>query len=106
MAPKLREKYPNLPKYVTASNGRIVYRPRVSPDDQLPADKHGYLKPPAKLGKVGDSEYDILQTYLRVKESLDRQSGSQRRTLRWMVGEYRSSKAFTDLSLGTRMCLS
>ena len=45
MPSKFRQNYPNLPKYIKESNGRIVYRPRVSLQDRahLDTDKGGSI---------------------------------------------------------------
>lgn len=104
MSPKLRQKYPNLPKYVTESNGRIVYRPRIAPQDQtiIPTDKHGYLKPPIRLGPSDAPEAEILAAYLRASTSLDNQRGAKRRDLRWIIDQYKQSRAFRDLAPGTQ----
>jgi len=42
---------PPLPKYVYHVNGRVVYRPRIKPEDQalVPTDSRGFLKPPCRL---------------------------------------------------------
>ena len=47
MSPKNRTKNVNWPKYVTVSNGRIVYRPRIPVCDlgKISTDKYNYLKP-------------------------------------------------------------
>ena len=58
MCPKKRTKHVNWPKYVSVANGRVVSRPRVSVTDfgKSPTAKYGYLKPPIKLGKIGDPD--------------------------------------------------
>ncbi len=45
----------NIP-YISISNGRVVYRPRITKKFQgvlIDQDKNGFLRPPIKLGVVG-----------------------------------------------------
>ena len=98
---KPRTRYPNLPKYVTESNGRIVYRPRVPKDWQgiIPMDRSGFLKPPIKLGKPTDPEPYLLNGYLAARASLEARVGSVKHTLRWLIEEYKKSKTFKSLAI-------
>ena len=104
MPPKPRRKNTNLPKYVTESNGRIVYRPRVPPQDRafIETDKSGFLKPPIRLGSITDTENTILSAYLTAKSFLESKAGAERHTLRWIVQQYQASKHFKDLATGSQ----
>jgi len=108
VSPRLRQQYPNLPKYVTNSNGRIVYRPYLPPGERqgIDVDKHGFLRPPVKLGKVGDREEDLLRAYLAARATLDAQSNSAKHTLRWIINQYLASSKFKSLAHGTQKRVS
>jgi|GEM_PF-1377911 len=101
MPPKPRTRIPNLPKYVSESNGRIVYRPRIPKEWQhlIATDKSGFLRPPVRLGKPGDPEAYILNGYLAAKASLEARIGSVKHTLRWVIDEYKKSKSFKALAI-------
>ncbi len=100
MSPKKRTKQVNWPKYVTVSNGRVVYRPRISREFQnsIPADKYGYLKPPIKLGKVGDSDDQIIRAYVAAKHSIEHAKEPERNTLSWLSANYQKSRRFCKLN--------
>ena len=104
MSPRLRQQYPNLPKYVTHSNGRIVYRPYIPAADRahIETDKHGFLRPPIRLGKPGDPEKALLQAYLAARAQLDAQVAAEKYSLRWIVESYLDSRQFKDLASGTQ----
>ncbi len=87
----------NWPKYVYEANGRMVYRPRVQPP--LPCDKQGFLKPPVKLGRVGDKEELILAAYLEAKREIEAQAtGYSQNTLGWLKAQFEVSRRFKELS--------
>lgn len=101
----LRKRMPNLPKYISEANGRIVWRPYVAPGDRthIDTDKNGFLKPPIRLGP-SDATYDeILAAYVAAKASLDAQTGAKKHSLRWVVSKYQASKAFKDLAIGSQI---
>ena len=102
--PKPRTKHPNLPKYCTQANGRIVYRPRIAPENRhiIPTDKHGYLRPPVRLGKPGDPQRDIIAAYLAAENSLQQQISATRHTLAWVVDQYKKSSKFKGLAAGSQ----
>lgn len=94
-------------KYVSNSNGRIVYRPRIPANQRhlVETDKHGFIKPPIKLGTPSDTDAAILQAYITVKNSLESrlaaaQAGpdAENKTLRYIVGQYMESTKFKALS--------
>ena len=108
MSPRLRQQYPNLPKYVTHSNGRIVYRPYIPAADRahIETDKHGFLKPPVRLGTPGDPEQTPLQAYLAARAQLDAQVAAEKYSLRWIVESYLESRQFAALASGTQSRVS
>jgi integrase len=95
---------PKWPSYVREVNGRIVYRPRIPKGKQgiLPTDKSGFLRPPIKLGKIGDREQSILRAYLAAKERLESQSDLNSGTLNWLKGKYLDSPRFKKLRAKTQ----
>jgi integrase len=100
MTPKPRAKNTNLPKYCTLSNGRIVYRPRIAPEHRhiIPTDRHGYLRPPVRLGKPGDPEREIIAAYLTAKNQIEQQIAATHHTLAWVVNQYTRSSKFKGLA--------
>lgn len=104
MTPKPRTKLRNLPKYVTASNGRIVYRPRIQPADRqyIDTDKSGFLKPPVRLGNEKDPDDVIIKAYMSAKSSLDTRLGAEKHSLAWITDQYQHSRAFAALAIGSQ----
>lgn len=94
----------NWPKYVSHSNGRIVYRPRIAPEHRhiIDTDKHGFLRPPIRLGKPGDPETLILAAYLAAKNQIDAQINTRRNTVAWLIEQYMASRKFTSLAPKTQ----
>lgn len=92
-----KRKNNNWPKYVSEANGRIVYRPRFSKDKWhlYEVDKQGFLRPPIKLGKVGDSESAILRAYIKANDDLET-SCSPSRTLFWVREQWLKSRQFVE----------
>lgn len=94
-------------KYVSNSNGRIVYRPRIPMAQRhlIDTDKHGFIKPPIKLGSPTDTDEQILQAYLVAKTSLQSrlaaaQAGpaAENKTMTYIVNQYLESRKFKTLS--------
>ena len=104
MSPKNRTKNVNWPKYVTESNSRIVYRPRIPRNLQskIDTDKYGYLRPPTKLGKVGDPDDQILRAYFAAKSVLDIKKEPDQNTLSYLSTKYQSSKRLLKLAPTTQ----
>ncbi|MHB8809003.1 MAG: hypothetical protein ACYC9M_03185, partial [Desulfobulbaceae bacterium] len=86
------------PKYVVEANGRVVYRPRIPREKQgrYDVDKYGFLKPPIRLGKVGDHDDVIIRAYIKAKDSLDA-AGSPKKTLYWVREQWLRSRQFTEM---------
>ena len=80
-------------------NGRIVYRPRVpkGKQDILPTDKSGFLRPPVKLGMVGDREQSILRAYITAKDRIESAGDPDKGTLTWLKRKYLDSQRFKKL---------
>jgi integrase len=91
-------------KYVTRSNGRWVYRPRIAPADRdiIRTDRHGFLAPPIRLGRVGDPDDDIIDAWRIAKNALQNRTGLKKHTLRWIVDQYRKSTVFKRLAIGSQ----
>lgn len=105
MAPKKRTINTNYPKYVNVNSGKyIVYRPRIPADKRnlIPTDKGGFLKPPVKLGTVGQPEELILRKYLAAKAELEHQGEPDRNSLNWVSKQYQSSRQFNALAPTTQ----
>lgn len=104
MTPKPRQKNTNWPKYVTAANGRVVYRPRIAPTDRqyIDTDKNGFLKPPIRLGAPTDSDDQIINAYLSAKNNLKTRCGSEKHSLRWVLQQYLQSAKFKSLAPGSQ----
>jgi len=104
MSPGTRTRHPNLPKYVSESNGRIVYRPYIKASERqhIQTDKYGFLKPPVRLGRLDDPEDEILQSYLKARRAIENLSGDKRNTLRWVVDQYTASMKFKSLAPGSQ----
>jgi hypothetical protein len=105
MPPAPRSRYPNLPKYVTVANGRVVYRPVIPPEKRhlIKTDRLGKLTPPVRLGKDGDPEAQILRAYLAAKDEVDAKlAGNPKFTLYWLRDEFHASRQFTELSAKTQ----
>lgn len=101
MPPAPRSKNPNFPKYVGPANGRLVYRPYIPADKRhlVQTDKGGFLKPPVKLGKVGDPEERWMRAYLAAKEEIEAKlTGRKKFTLYWLRDEYHQSRQFKELA--------
>lgn len=101
MSPPASQKQ-RFPKYVHEANGRIVYRPRIGEQHRhlVAVDKSGFLKPPVRLGKAGDSYDQILRAYIAAKDDIDaRLDGKHKRnTLFWLSKEYQGSSRYRELS--------
>lgn len=91
-------------KYVTRSNGRWVYRPRIPTSDRdiIRTDKNGFLAPPIRLGKLTDSDDEIIDAWRLAKNSLHQRTGLKKHTLRWIVDQYQKSKTFKALAIGSQ----
>lgn len=100
MSPVKRRKNVNWPKYVTSANGRVVYRPRIPSKlhGSIPVDKSGFLRPPIRLGKVGDPDDSILRAYIAAKQSIEAAKEPDRNTLSWLATGYQQSSRFARLS--------
>ncbi|MFC1843278.1 tyrosine-type recombinase/integrase [Thermodesulfobacteriota bacterium] len=104
MSPKKRTKNVNWPEYVTESNGRIVYRPRIPKklQSKIDTDKYGYLRPPVRLGKIGDPTDQVIRAYLAAKSVLDFKKEPDKNTLSYLSTEYQSSKRLLKLAPTTQ----
>nr|MDA3835878.1 hypothetical protein [Spirochaetales bacterium] len=104
MSPKKRTKNPNWPKYVYEVNGRVVYRPYIPANKRelFPVSKGGFLRPPRKLGKVGDSDDDIYRAYLREKEHIKAAERTNNTSLYSLRDQYISHKRFKKLGAETQ----
>lgn len=89
---------------MSVANGRIVYRPIIKgdPPEGYDKDPRNRLRPPIKLGKVGDPEAAILNTYLKVVETLKDPWGHRVNTLFWIFEQYSKSSEFCQLSKNTQ----
>lgn len=86
-------------KYVSVSNGRIVYRPKIASANRhlIETDKNGFVKP-VRLGTVKTATADAVMTgYLAAKRSIEARIGEQRNTLKWVVEQYMQSRQFKSL---------
>ena len=85
-----------LPKGVRVVNNRIVYRPYIpqAQRKQFETDQHGYLKPPIKLGRVGDSETSIYKAYTAILEQHQYQQDPNYLTLNWLYQQYLQSRQY------------
>ncbi|MBJ7539846.1 hypothetical protein [Marinomonas transparens] len=92
------------PKYVREVNGRIVYRPRIPAEERhlIDVDKHGFLKPPVRLGSTKDKESTILSAYITAKNSIEIQAGEGKNTIRYIVAKYMNSPVFRALATTSR----
>lgn len=104
MAPRIRKKNPNWPKYVYVVNGRIVYRPYISSKHRqnIETGKGGFLKPPIRLGRVGDPDDKILRAYMAAKQSLEHTAEPDKHTLFWLKEKYTSSTRYTKLTAASQ----
>ena len=95
----------NIP-YVSIANGRVVYRPRITQefkDLNLDQDSRGFLKPPRKLGRQGDSQDKIMKSYIRVKEGLKEQNRVNKCKLGYISEQYLLSSDFDRLKRKTQI---
>jgi integrase len=100
-------KNPNWPAYVSISNGRVVYRPRIKgePPEGYGIDSRGFLKPPIKLGKPSDSDDIILARYLETRKILqqdENEIGHKKNSLFWIRDKYLNSAKFKELAKSTQ----
>lgn len=104
MSPKKRKHNVNWPKYVYEANGRIVFRPRINKGKhtQIETDKQGFLKPPRKLGKAGDSDDKIIQAYLAAKQTIEATGEPDKNTLFWIAEKYQKSMRIKKLNPKTQ----
>lgn len=97
------KKRPNWPAYVSESNGRIVYRPRIkTPPEGYGIDSKGFLKPPIKLGKVGDSDEIILRAYMKASYALEHNEKRRKNCLFSIRDRYLSSNRYAGLMATTQ----
>ncbi len=97
--PRPRNKYGLLG--VRVENGRVVYRPYIpihERHENIQVDKRGQLKPPVKLGKVGDPDNLIAANYYHAVAALKQQLIGERNTLNWVSHEYQKSRKFKEMA--------
>lgn len=88
-------------KGIRVENQRVVYRPYIPIAERhagIQVDYRGQLKPPIKLGKVGDPDEKIMAAYLVAANQLKQQRISTRNTLSWLSQQYQASRPFKELS--------
>jgi len=95
----------NIP-YVSVANGRVVYRPRITKefkDLDLDQDSRGFLKPPIRLGKQGDSKDKIMKAYIQAKEGLKSLNKVNKCKLGYISEQYLLSSDFDRLKRKTQI---